>query len=110
MRKPKTLNRKGVPQKLNVHKIILDDEFQQSQTTPGKSQMSSSDEERVHLPPNVQRWFTSEFFYSQMDRVYFSCTDFNSILHEIGLGGVTLGTAEWQIVRKSVWASKHSLH
>lgn len=26
---------------------------------------------------NVQRWFTSEFFYSQMDRAYFAAHDFS---------------------------------
>lgn len=49
--------------------------------------------------PAVQRWFNCEYFYSQMDKAYFSFNSFERYLYNCGIGSSALTTREWAFVR-----------
>lgn len=111
----KNQNRKGLPQKYCPYKIIEDEEFLLSQTPQKQKPVAAgsghfnqmmyangqgvhSKERQIHSP-RVQSWFNCEYFYSQMDKAYFSANSFEKHLQVCGVGAARLSTKEWAVVR-----------
>lgn len=45
-------------------------------------------------------WFIGEYFYCQIDRLYFSHCSFTNLLKNMGLSNILLSTEEWSMIRK----------
>ena len=57
----------------------------------------------------MQRWFTAEYFYSQVDRAYFQRNGFLERLESLGIAGKRFTTKEWALLRKLVFGSKRRI-
>lgn len=66
-------------------------------------------EQRRILSAKVQRWFTAEYFYSQVDRAYFQRNGFLERLESLGIAGKRFTTKEWALLRKLVFGSKRRI-
>lgn len=50
----------------------------------------------------MQRWFTAEYFYSQVDRAYFQRCGFLERLESLGIAGKRFTAKEWALLRRLV--------
>lgn len=62
------------------------------------------EQRRIHSA-RVQRWFTAEYFYSQVDRAYFQRNGFLEKLESLGIAGKRFTTKEWALLRRLVLGS-----
>lgn len=94
-----------MPQKYNPYKIIVDEEFLLNQT-PSKQLLTSHSQneegEKQILSDKVQLWFNAEYFYSQMDRLYFASNDFSTMLESLGIRSAQLTVQEWSLLRQTL--------
>jgi hypothetical protein len=86
--------------------MIEDEEFLLIQT-PQKTKPASGDgaEKRIKSP-SAQRWFACEYFYSQMDKIFFVEQDFSLLLQKLGIGGARLSQRQWSVLRTAILTHK----
>lgn len=82
---PKNHQRKGLPANCNPLTLIEDEEYLLSQTARPKQNAKLTLESA-----RVQRWFVAEYFYSQMDRAFFTSNDFARLLESLQIGNSEL--------------------
>ena len=80
--------------------LIIKDESEMLKTP---NQLSLSSLQQPQYSKLVEKWCRFEYFYSGVDRWFFSHNQFKSILKEIGIGeSPLLNKLEWGIVRSSI--------
>ena len=76
--------------------------------SPMKGVNSMTETRRIHSA-RVQRWFTAEYFYSQVDRAYFQRCGFLERLEALGIAGKRFNVKEWALLRTLVTGRKRRI-